>query len=165
MVHRNAKAPKSRARLIEIKGKLGRKGAPDEEIIDTFLEKYPEIARVENGPLIRIALKSILNVICNFNAKPEDAQLDLFQGYRLPLTVSVPAHNGKNAGRKVKKNFDAMTKAEVREYIARRTDPAPKQSRRTLEVIRFYNENARDYGDDSSTMMQCWKAASLSTYG
>ena len=159
MVHRNGKAPKSRTRLIEIKGKLARKGAPDEDIIAEFLEKYPEIVRVENDALVRIALKSILNLICNLNVRPEETQLDLFQGYRLPFTLTVPAHSGKNAGRKVKKNFDTMTKVEVMEYIADHTNRVPKQSRRTLEVVRFFNENARDYGDDNSTMMQCWKAA------
>lgn len=158
MVHGKGKAPKSRSRLIEIKGKLARKGAPDEDIIAAFLEKYPEIVRIENDALVRIALKSILNVICNLNVKPEDAQLDLFQGYRLPFTLTVPAHNGKNAGRKVKKNFDAMTKAEVREYIDHNSRPR-KQSKRVQEVIRFFNENAQPYGDESSTMMQCWKAA------
>jgi len=100
----------------------------------------------------------MLNVICNLNVKPEDAQLDLFQGYRLPLTLTIPAHTGKNAGRKVKKNFDTTTKAEITEYIERANRP-PKKSKRILEVIRFYEQNVRDYGDESSTMMQYWKAA------
>ncbi len=163
MVHRKAKAPKSRARLIEIKAKLARKGAPDEDIIAAFLEKYPEIIRVEKDDLIKIALKSILNVICNLNVKPEGAQLDLFHGYSLPLTLTVLDYSGKNGPRKVKKNFDAMTKAEVMEYIADHTNRPPKQSRRTLEVIRFFDKNARNFGDENSTMMQCWKAAQAHT--
>ena len=159
MVHRKAKAPKSRARLIEIKAKLGRKGASDEEIIAAFLEKYPGSPRVENDALTKIALKSILNVICDLNVKPEGTrQLDLFNGYRLPLTLTVVDHNAKRGPRKVKKNFDAMTKAEVTEYLDQHTNRPPKQSNRTLEVKRFFDANA-SYGDNNSTMMQCWKAA------
>lgn len=156
MAKRRNRAPKSRARMIEIRAKLGRNGATAAEMIAAVQEKYPEIIRAENPDLIHLGLVTIVNAVCNLKGcSGFGLQADLFREYDVPPTLTLRQHNGGGA-QNIKKNFDALTKAELREYIHVHT--APKQSRRTAEIARFF-EFIEDHGTDDWTVRRCLKAA------
>lgn len=159
MAKYRGRAPKTRARIIEIKAKLGRRGAEPKEIIDALKQKHSNIIRAERDDLIDLGLSSIVNSVCNLKGGVGNSrQPDLFKGFDLPFTLTVRASNGSGDIRSIKKNFDAMTKAEVAQYIEDHTNTPPKTSKRTSEVQRFFERYAK-FGDENSTMMQCWKLA------
>jgi hypothetical protein len=155
MAKYRGRAPKSRARLIEINAKLGcGDGAEPSEIIAAVKQKHPHVIRAERDDLIYLGLASILNAVCNLKGVAGNGlQPSLFKGFGdLPLTLTV-----RNGTRNMKKNFDAATKADVAQYLEDHPDKPPKPSKRTTEVRRFFERYGK-YGDKNSTMKQCWDA-------
>lgn len=149
------RAPKTWARVIEIKAKLARKGATPAEIIATVREKYPEIIRAERDDLIYLGLTTVVNSVCNLKwGSGSSVQRDLFEGYDVPRTVTLRGADNAGNARSIKKNVDAMTKAELGQYLADHEMP-PKQSRHIKELTRLF-EFIREHGSDTSTVTECW---------
>ncbi len=152
MTDRRKRAPKTRARVIEINAKLANKGATAQEIIAAVRAKYPEIIRVEKDDLIDLGLGTILNSVTNLRGgSGSTVQLPVFPGFDLPRTVTLRGG--------VKKNFAVMTKEELRQHVADHTmnKAPPKRSSQTAEAARFYRE-VKNYGEDGWTVADCWKA-------
>lgn len=146
------RAPKTRARIIEINAKLSNEGATAPQILAEVRAKYPEIIRVEKDDLIDLGLGTILNSVTNLKGgSGSTVQIPLFPGFDLPRTVTLRGG--------LKKNFATMTKGELRQYIADHTEPKapPKRSSQTAEAARFYDA-VKDYGDDGWIVADCWKA-------
>lgn len=163
MAGRKKRAPKSWARVLEVKAKLGRKGVTRAQIIAAVQEKYPQVVRVESADLIYLGLMSIVNSACNLKGASRLAvQPDLFKGFNLPESIALRIHDAANSDtRSIEKNFDTTTKAELRQHIADSSARPPKQSRRNSELQRFF-DFIKDYGADDSTLKECWEAAQRS---
>lgn len=159
MADRSKSRSKSRARLIELKAKMDRKGATPDEIVTAMLEKYPEIFRAEKDELARYGLKTMLNSICNLNGgSGSSVQPDLFAGYDVPFTVTVRDQSKDGDVRKVKKNLATISKRQLREYIESRTKAAaPKTSSRKLEMLRLY-DSIKNEGTDDWSVEACLEA-------
>jgi hypothetical protein len=160
MSNRKKRAAKSRARVIEIKAKLGCKGATRSQIIATVQEKYPEIVRVENADLVYLGLMSIVNGVFNLKGGSGSSfHPDLFPGYDVPQTISLREFDATNGGtRNVEKNFDAVTKAELRQYLDDHKVPRRRKTEPQSVIVRFF-DFIKDHGDDSWTTTECWNAA------
>ncbi len=146
------RAPKTRARMIEINAKLASKGATASQIFAEVHARYPEVIRVEREALIDLGLGTILNSITNLKGgQGSTVKLPVFQGFDLPRTVTLRGG--------LKKNFTAITKSELRQFVVdhTKTKAPPKRSTQTAEAARFYDE-VKDYGDDDWIVADCWKA-------
>jgi hypothetical protein len=151
MAERRKRAPKSRARVIEINAKFANKGATAPQIIAEVRAKYPEIIRVEKDDLIDLGLGSILNSVTNLKGgNGSTVQVPVFPGFDVPHTVTLRAG--------LKKHVDTMTKAELRQYVTDHPKPKPKQSKPRLELARLF-EQVKPFGADNWTVAACWKAA------
>ena len=146
------RAPKTRARMIEINAKLARTGATAPQRFAEIRARYPEVIRVEREALIDLGLGTILNSITNLKGgQGSTVQIPLFPGFDLPRTVTLRGG--------LKKNFADMTKCELRLFVADHTKAKapPKRSRQAAEAARFYDE-VKKYGDDDWIVSDCWKA-------
>lgn len=151
MANGRKRAPKTRARIIEINAKLADKGATTSQILAEVRAKYVEVVRVEKDDLIDLGMGAILNSITNLKGgNGPTIQIPLFPGFDLPRTVTLRGG--------LKKNFAAMTKGELHQYVVDHTKPKapPKRSSQTAEAARFYDE-VKSYGEDGWTVAECWK--------
>ncbi|MGA9796297.1 MAG: hypothetical protein WBQ17_12270 [Rhizomicrobium sp.] len=152
MANGSKRAPKTRARIIEINAKLSSKGATAPQILAAVRAKYPEVIRVEKDDLIDLGLGTILNSVTNLKGgSGSSVQIPLFPGFDLPRTVTLRGG--------LKKSFVTMTKGELRQYVADHTKSKapPKRSSQIAEAARFYDE-VKGYGDDGWIVAECWKA-------
>ncbi|HTT84693.1 MAG TPA: hypothetical protein VMF67_14535 [Rhizomicrobium sp.] len=158
MSNRKKRAPKTWLRMIEIKSKLGREGATPAEIIAALREKHSQVIHAEREDLMYLGLTTMLNSICNLKwGAGSSVQADLFEGFDVPLTLTLCKHDETGASRNIKKNLDTLTKGEFRQYIADREAPR-KQSRRAKELGRLFDA-IRDHGEEDWSVKECWQAS------
>lgn len=159
MSNRRSRAPKSRARIIELKAKRARDGVTTAELIQAMRDKYPEILRIEKDDLIHLGLTTIVTSVCNLNwGGGSSVQADLFNGYDVPQTVSLRGYGANGEERNIKKNIDCLTKDEFQQYVADRTKPTPKKSKRDRELARLF-DFIRPHGKGDWTVRDCWNIA------
>ena len=159
MAGRKPRAPRIRTHMLAIQRKHARKGVTKEEMIAEMREKYPEIIRAEQEDIDHLGLMIIANSICNLNLGAEaGVQIEMFEGYDVPRTVSLSVVDAAGQIRKVTKFVDSLTKAEARQYVADHTKLPPKQSR-TVGGIQRILDDIGDSGADGWTLKRCLKAA------
>lgn len=158
MAGRKPRAPRTRTHLLSIQRKLVRKGATKDAMIAALQEQHPEIIRAEMQDIIYLGLKSIANSNCNLKlGAAAGVQIDLFEGYDVPRTVTLQIADANGQIQPVTKALDATTKAEARQYLSEHTKP-PTQSRKVKDIRRLL-DYIGDSGADDWTLKRCWKAA------
>jgi len=159
MAGRKPRAPRARTHLLAIQRKLARKGVTKEEMIATLREQHPEIIRAEKEDIEHLGLMTIANSICNLRlGAASGVQIEMFEGYDVPRTVSLSVADETGQIRRVTKYLDSLTKAEARQYVADHSKLPPKQSR-TVGGIRRILDDIGDSGADDWTLKRCLKAA------
>ena len=159
MAGRKPRAPRARTCLLAIQRKLARKGATKEEMIAALRDQHPEIIRAEREDIEHLGLMTLANSICNLNLGSEAGmQIEMFEGYDVPRTVSLSIPDATGQIRRVTKFVDSMTKAEARQYVADHDKAPPKQSR-TVGGIKRILEDIGASGADDWTLKRCLKAA------
>lgn len=160
MAGRKSRAPRVRTHLLAIQRKLARKGATKEEMIAVLREDHPEVIRAEMQDIVHIGLVSIANSLCNLRlGVASGLQIDLFEGYDVPRTVTLQVVDTSGQIRAVIKSLDTLTKAEARQYVADHAKP-PRRSRR-VEGVRLLLDYIGDNGADDWTLKRCWGVAQV----
>ena len=128
-------------------------------MIAALQEEHPEIIRAELPDILHLGLMTIANSLCNLKlGAASGIQIELFEGYDVPRTVSLSVVDATGQIRRVTKFVDSLTKAEARQYVADHTRAPPQQSR-TVGGIRRILDDIGDSGADDWTLKRCLKAA------
>ncbi|HWA04596.1 MAG TPA: hypothetical protein VG819_13835 [Rhizomicrobium sp.] len=160
MASRRNRAPKSRARAIEIKAKLAglRKGVTSAELVAAIREKYPEIIRIEKDDFVELGLTSLATSVLNLKPKKSKLRNDLFEGFSVPASVTLRRYGSER--RNVTKNLDLLTEMELQQFI----DAHSRAPKEPSEMIRL-QDYVRPYWQPGWTLKQAFQAAQVAQGG